>query len=134
MPRVDNYTVLDVILTGPQGSLYEGGKFICEFYYPLDYPFVPPKFKICTKIYHPNVYQNGFCILIPCINNWSPAFGPGGPVKIIKFMLIDPNLECPANPAVARHWKKDEDDAIKTAKEWTLKYASPDRNEIQELL
>lgn len=36
-----------------------GGVFELEFKVPLDYPFMPPKLQVLTKIYHPHVNQYG---------------------------------------------------------------------------
>ena len=47
-----------VTIAGPEGSPFEGGVFYlnCE----LDnYPFKPPKVVFKSKIYHPNVSEDG---------------------------------------------------------------------------
>jgi ubiquitin-conjugating enzyme (huntingtin interacting protein 2) len=38
-----------------QGTPYEGGKFYVDIIVPENYPFVPPKMKFVTKLWHPNV-------------------------------------------------------------------------------
>ena len=42
-------------ITGPQGSPYSGGRFQIEIILPETYPFVAPKFRFITKVWHPNV-------------------------------------------------------------------------------
>ena len=43
----------------------------------------------------------------------------------IQSLLSDPNPEDPLDTAVALQWIENHDEAIKTAKEWTQKYAQP---------
>lgn len=43
------------MLTGPDGTAYEGGCFTLDMKFPSEYPFKPPTVKFETKIYHPNI-------------------------------------------------------------------------------
>lgn len=40
---------------GPPGTPYEGGEFVIDIRLPDNYPFMPPKMKFETKVWHPNV-------------------------------------------------------------------------------
>lgn len=40
---------------GPPGTPYEGGEFVIDIKLPDNYPFMPPKMKFETKVWHPNV-------------------------------------------------------------------------------
>jgi ubiquitin-protein ligase len=42
-------------ILGPDGTPYEGGRFEVDIIVPDMYPFVPPKARFITKLYHPNV-------------------------------------------------------------------------------
>ena len=46
---------LRATILGPEGSPYEGGRFDVEITVPRSYPFVSPKCRFLTKIWHPNV-------------------------------------------------------------------------------
>ena len=54
MPAASGAPLRATIL-GPEGSPYEGGRFDVEITVPRSYPFVSPKCRFLTKIWHPNV-------------------------------------------------------------------------------
>jgi ubiquitin-conjugating enzyme (huntingtin interacting protein 2) len=50
---------------GPEGTVYEGGVFDVDIVIPDQYPFVPPKMKFITKVWHPNISsQTGAICLV----------------------------------------------------------------------
>ena len=60
---------------GPEGTIYEGSKFVIEFKIPSEYPFRPPKTLFLTRVYHPNINENGevsIDILNKPTQHWSP--------------------------------------------------------------
>ncbi|VDL90210.1 unnamed protein product [Schistocephalus solidus] len=71
-----NLFLWDVAIFGPPQTLYEGGYFkVCHFKntvnaqarltFPPDYPYNPPSMKFISKMFHPNVFENGtVCISI----------------------------------------------------------------------
>ena len=123
-PFSDNPRYFNVIITGPKDSPYDGGKFHLQLDLPEEYPMVPPKCIFMTKIYHPNIDFLGRICLDILKKNWSPALQIRAVLLSIQSLLNEPNTADPLNEKVNDHWLKDRKDAEKTAKEWTIKYAS----------
>ena len=46
-----------VLDSGPEDSPFEGGVFVAELVFPLDYPLSPPKMKFTSEMFHPNGQQ-----------------------------------------------------------------------------
>ena len=69
-------------ICAPKGSIYEGGEFFADILIPDQYPFSPPKVRIETKIWHPNVcLATGEVCLNILQNEWTPA------LRIRTFLL-----------------------------------------------
>ena len=45
---------VSVLNSGPEDSPFEGGVFVAELVFPLDYPLSPPKMKFTSEMFHPN--------------------------------------------------------------------------------
>jgi len=60
-------------IIGPTESPYEGGVFVLDLKFPVDYPFKPPRVQFITKIYHCNVNKIGGICLDILKDLWSPA-------------------------------------------------------------
>ena len=92
---------LHVILNGPKGTPYDGGKFLISIKLPFTYPNAAPKVRFLTKIYHINIDANG----VPCpgqigISNWSPANTIAGLLRNIADKMGDPDATVPRYEAV----------------------------------
>ncbi|KAA8535987.1 hypothetical protein F0562_028465 [Nyssa sinensis] len=60
-------------IIGPNDSPYAGGVFLVTIHFPPDYPFKPPKVVFRTKVFHPNINNNGNICLDILKEQWSPA-------------------------------------------------------------
>ena len=122
-PEKDNPRYFNVKITGPKDTPYEAGIYKLQLYLPEEYPMVPPKLLFMTKIYHPNIDFLGRICLDILKTNWSPALQIRSVLLSLQCLLSAPNTEDPLNERVNEHWLRDQTDAIKTARDWTLQYA-----------
>ena len=100
-----------VIFEGPEDTLYEGGYFKAEIEFPDDFPNNPPKMIFKSKMWHPNIYDNGnVCISIlhapgadlmntaeKAEERWRPILGVEAVLMSVISMLNDHNIDSPAN-------------------------------------
>ena len=114
----------DASLTGPENSPYEGGTFNLSMEFPKDYPFKPPKVEFTTKVYHPNVKSTGTICLDILKDAWSPDISVSQILIAIQNLLINPNIDHPLEPEIAKQYTENKAAYEQTAKEWTEKYAS----------
>jgi len=118
---VDDSNIFEwqIIIMGPQDTVYEGGFFKAVLVFNQDYPVRPPKMKFISEIWHPNIDKNGnVCISIlhePGDDKWSyeKASERWLPVHSVETILIsvislmsDPNDESPANVDAAKEFRE----------------------------
>ncbi|KAG8913271.1 Ubiquitin-conjugating enzyme E2 15 [Tulasnella sp. 408] len=61
----DNLLEWEIMIIGPENTLYEGGFFKARLTFPSEYPLLPPKMRFITPMWHPNIYPDGVvCISI----------------------------------------------------------------------
>ncbi|KAF2075146.1 hypothetical protein CYY_003536 [Polysphondylium violaceum] len=123
-PATDNLRYFKVTITGPAESPFEKGFFHLELFLTDEYPMSPPKVRFLTKIYHPNIDKLGRICLDILKDKWSPALQIRTVLLSIQALLSAPNPDDPLANDVAEHWKSNEKDAIKKAREWTELYAA----------
>ena len=116
-----NIYIWDVILLGPIDSIFECGIFNCKLIFSPEYPIKPPVFQFITKLPHPNIFDNGtICISIlhegvdvseyeHISERWTPTNSINSILISILCVLIEPNLDSPANISITKLWKSDYD-------------------------
>ncbi|KAJ3248192.1 hypothetical protein HDU78_001592 [Chytriomyces hyalinus] len=112
-------------LVGPTNSPYQGGKFTVALVFTSDYPFKPPKVKFVTKIYHPNVDEDGsICIGVLKPDVWKPSNKIADILNSLVLVLAEPNADDAINTSVAEAMNTNRAQYEKTCQEWIKKYAS----------
>lgn len=121
---VDDNNLLEweVLIIGPENTLYEGGFLKARLSFPPEYPLLPPKMRFVTPMWHPSVYPDGaVCISIlhaPGEDQWGyeDASERWLPVHTVETILISvisllsadtPNTESPANIDAAKQVRTD---------------------------
>ena len=127
-------------ITGPHGSPYHGGVWLLRIRFCESYPHRPPDISFTTRIYHPNVDQNGRISLDVLREPGSSTFNmrQGRSNRFlflsaslttvlvllrIWLLLYDPQLDIALVPEIAETYKNDRDRFDRIAQEWTRGYA-----------
>lgn len=119
----DDLFLWKAIIVGPEDTPFSGGTFYAHIKFPEDYPFKPPKITFETKIYHPNINEQGSICLDILSGQWSPALTITKVLLSLSSLMSDPNPDDPLVGGVAKVYKTDRNLYDKTAREWTQKYA-----------
>ena len=108
----------------PDSAPYNKGAFRIDIQFPTEYPFKPPKITFRTKIYHPNVDENGqVCLPIVSVENWKPATKTDQVIQTLVKMINQPEPNHPLRGDLAEEYIKDRKKFIKNAEEFTKKHA-----------
>jgi len=98
-----------IYFAGPPDTPFEGGVFKAMMNFPEDYPNSPPKMKILSDFWHPNIYPDGkVCISIlhtpdpmnsdeRAEETWRPILTVESILVSVCSMFADPNFSSPAN-------------------------------------
>ena len=80
-----------------EGTPYAGGKFRMKLIISQEYPSTPPKGYFITKIYHPNVANNGDICVNTLKRDWTPDVVLKHVFQVIRCLLIVPFPESSLN-------------------------------------
>lgn len=120
----NNLFIWEATIIGPTETPYEGGIFKLNIKFPDSYPFNPPILKFTTRIFHPNISENGDICLDILKYKWSPAYSLIQVLLSLSSLLSDPNPDDPLNPDAAHLYKRNKSEYIETVRLYTQQYAN----------
>ena len=97
-PMDTNIMLWQAVIFGPDDTPWEGGTFKLVLEFTEDYPNKAPQVRFLTKMFHPNIYNDGQICLDILQNQWSPIYDISAILTSIQSLLCDPN---PASPALS---------------------------------
>ena len=106
-PLENNVMVWQAVIFGPDDTVWEGGTFKLLMEFTEDYPNKAPVVTFQSKIFHPNVYNDGKICLDILQNQWSPIYDIAAVLTSIQSLLSDPNPASPANAEASQLFERD---------------------------
>ena len=121
----------DFCLTiSPDEGFWMGGKFRFQIHVGEDYNIAPPQVKCRTRLWHPNISEDGeVCLSILRQNSidgmgWAPTRRLRDVIWGLNSLFTDLlNFDDPLNSAAAEHYQQDKEAFCLKTKQWVLKYA-----------
>lgn len=122
-------------LRGPADSAYDGGFLQLDIVIPENYPFIPPKVKFITRIWHPNISsQTGVICLDILKENWAASLTLRTVLLSIQALLTVPEPSDPQDAVVAAQYTRNRDLFNRTARFWTKFFAECPGEQEQEFV
>nr|XP_004667783.2 ubiquitin/ISG15-conjugating enzyme E2 L6 [Jaculus jaculus] len=91
--------------------------------FPKDYPLKPPTVRFTTKIYHPNVSEDGqVCMPLISKENWKPHTKICQVLEALIILVNRPNLGEPVRMELADLLTQDPEKFKRKAEEFTLQF------------
>ncbi|CAO3620101.1 unnamed protein product [Cunninghamella blakesleeana] len=134
IPNEEDLTEIQAWIRGPDDTPYETGYFKIKLLLKDGFPTTPPKGYFMTKIFHPNVSNNGEICVNTLKKDWKPDVGITQVLLTIKCLLIVPNAESALNEEAGKLLLEQYDDYAKRAKLYTKIHAKSGKLEYDVLL
>ena len=113
-----------ITLIPPKGTDYEGGFFKIEAKFSEEYPFVAPKMKFLTQIYHCNINDKGHICLNSIKEKWRKTFTMEDVLNHIIILLYKQNPNSPMNGAAANLYLQDKSKFKEKVQQYIKDYAN----------
>ncbi|KAF5620040.1 ubiquitin ligase UBC4 [Fusarium sp. NRRL 52700] len=131
LPPDESIYTWHVTLTAPESTPYYPGKFGIVLTLPTGYPFKPPVVKFVTRIYHPNVTNDGqgnICLGLLKPDAWKPSTQLRAVLEGLRNILEEPQIDSPLEERIAQEYQNNRAEFNKNAKKHVELYAmgSPD--------
>eukprot|EP01130_Rhizamoeba_saxonica_P015708 TRINITY_DN7099_c0_g1_i2.p1 TRINITY_DN7099_c0_g1~~TRINITY_DN7099_c0_g1_i2.p1 ORF type:complete len:234 (-),score=68.59 TRINITY_DN7099_c0_g1_i2:28-678(-) len=121
-------TKLQAIIEGPLETPYEGGYFQLSINISDDYPFSPPKVVFETKIYHPNIDEEGrICMDTLKPKGWLPQMNIRSILLQLQVLMQEPNPDDPLVVDISNEYQYNLELFKDKARTQTEKYAKSEK-------
>lgn len=121
-------------IEGPAQTPYEGGTFHIKLVLGSDFPSAPPRGYFLTKIFHPNIANNGDICVNTLKKDWKPELGLSHVLQVIRCLLIVPFPESSLNDMAGKMFLESYDEYAKRAKLMTSIHASSKTSKRREVI
>ncbi|KAL8057054.1 hypothetical protein ABFX02_04G159300 [Erythranthe guttata] len=102
-PEESNIMLLNAVISSPDDTPWSGGTFKLTVRFPEDFPFTPPGVRFVSRMFHPNIYEDGRVCLDILQDQWSPILLHIGSILLsVQSLLSDANPDSPVNSEAAR--------------------------------
>ena len=118
-------------IEGPEATPYEGGIFRVTIKIPPNFPTVAPKGIFLTKIFHPNISEQGEICVNTLKRDWNPKeWSLSNLFQVIKCLLIYPFPQSALNEEAGKLFMEDYEQFSKIAKMFTSIHAMNNKKNI----
>ena len=128
----NDITDIQADIEGPVATPYEGGLFRVTIKLLPNFPIVAPKGLFLTKIFHPNISEQGEICVNTLKRDWNPKnWSLSNLFQVIKCLLIIPFPQSALNEEAGKLFMEDYDQFFKIAKMFTSIHAKPTKNKME---
>lgn len=116
---------IHAIITGPEETPFYGGRFRMKLVISEDYPNSPPRGFFLTKIFHPNIANNGDICVNTLKRDWNSGVTLKHILQVIRCLLIVPFPESSLNDEAGKLFMESYDEYARRARIMTDVHALP---------
>ncbi|KAG5041889.1 hypothetical protein AAZX31_03G003900 [Glycine max] len=121
----DDFSTIFSDIEGPAGTPYENGVFRMKLLLSHDFPHSPPKGFFLTKIFHPNIANNGEICVNTLKKDWNPSLGLRHVLIVVRCLLIEPFPESALNEQAGKMLLENYEEYARHARLYTGIHAKP---------
>ncbi|GIZ49598.1 hypothetical protein CKM354_001262800 [Cercospora kikuchii] len=130
----ERHVLLEVVMSGPEGSPYEHGTFLLYLHAGDTYPTFAPEARFVTRMMHPNVNAHGRICHALLSRDWTSDISMTMLLDTIFGLLMQAEVSDPINTTIALDYHHDQVDFAEEVRAHVRKHASKTREQWKEEL